>query len=34
VECLGELRRGGHFLAMEAPDLLVGDVRDFFGKLG
>jgi pimeloyl-ACP methyl ester carboxylesterase len=22
--------RGGHFAAMEAPDLLVGDVRDFF----
>jgi pimeloyl-ACP methyl ester carboxylesterase len=25
--------RGGHFAAMEAPDLLVGDVRDFFRKL-
>jgi pimeloyl-ACP methyl ester carboxylesterase len=25
-----ELDRGGHFLAMEAPDLLVGDVREFF----
>ena len=22
--------RGGHFAAMEAPDLLVGDVRTFF----
>ena len=22
--------RGGHFAAMEAPDLLVGDVREFF----
>ncbi|MGH3313715.1 MAG: alpha/beta fold hydrolase [Streptomyces sp.] len=27
-----ELDRGGHFLAMEAPDLLVSDVREFFGK--
>jgi pimeloyl-ACP methyl ester carboxylesterase len=25
-----ELGRGGHFLAMEAPDLLIGDVREFF----
>ncbi|WP_228975628.1 epoxide hydrolase family protein [Streptomyces sp. DH12] len=25
-----ELDRGGHFLAMEAPDLLVHDVREFF----
>jgi hypothetical protein len=22
--------RGGHFAAVEVPDLLVGDVRDFF----
>ncbi|MPY63400.1 epoxide hydrolase [Streptomyces spongiae] len=28
-----ELDRGGHFLAMEAPDLLVGDVRAFFTKV-
>ncbi|MFF1610425.1 epoxide hydrolase family protein [Amycolatopsis sp. NPDC058278] len=28
-----EFGRGGHFAAMEAPDLLVGDVRAFFGKL-
>ncbi|MBG0826659.1 epoxide hydrolase [Planomonospora sp. ID67723] len=28
-----ELGEGGHFLSMEAPDLLVGDVREFFGKL-
>ncbi|WP_055478543.1 epoxide hydrolase family protein [Sphaerimonospora mesophila] len=28
-----ELGRGGHFLAMEAPDLLVADVREFFRKL-
>ncbi|MER5224685.1 epoxide hydrolase family protein [Streptomyces flaveus] len=28
-----ELDRGGHFLAMEAPDLLVGDIRAFFGTL-
>jgi pimeloyl-ACP methyl ester carboxylesterase len=25
-----EFDRGGHFAAMEAPDLLVGDVRKFF----
>ncbi|GAA2657270.1 alpha/beta hydrolase [Streptomyces vastus] len=25
-----ELDRGGHFLAMEAPDLLVDDIRAFF----
>ncbi|PZG17659.1 epoxide hydrolase family protein [Nonomuraea aridisoli] len=28
-----ELDAGGHFLAMEAPDALVGDVRLFFAKL-
>ena len=28
-----EFDRGGHFAAMEAPDLLVGDVRDFFRDL-
>jgi epoxide hydrolase len=28
-----ELPRGGHFAAMEAPDLLVGDVREFFRQL-
>jgi pimeloyl-ACP methyl ester carboxylesterase len=28
-----EFDRGGHFAAMEAPDLLVGDVRAFFGSL-
>ncbi|MGW0435364.1 epoxide hydrolase family protein [Micromonospora sp. NPDC003197] len=28
-----ELDRGGHFLAMEAPDLLVNDVREFFRKV-
>ncbi|OUC94532.1 epoxide hydrolase family protein [Streptosporangium minutum] len=28
-----ELGKGGHFLAMEAPDLLVGDVREFFRKV-
>lgn len=26
-----ELERGGHFLAMEAPESLVGDLRAFFG---
>ena len=28
-----EFDRGGHFAAMEALDLLVGDVREFFSKL-
>ena len=28
-----EIDRGGHFAAMEAPDLLVGDVRSFFRGL-
>jgi pimeloyl-ACP methyl ester carboxylesterase len=28
-----EFDRGGHFAAMEAPDLLAGDVRAFFRKL-
>ena len=28
-----EFYRGGHFAAMEAPDLLVGDVRTFFRRL-
>ena len=28
-----EFDRGGHFAAMEAPDLLVGDVRAFFRGL-
>jgi pimeloyl-ACP methyl ester carboxylesterase len=28
-----EFDRGGHFAAMEEPDLLVGDVRAFFGGL-
>jgi pimeloyl-ACP methyl ester carboxylesterase len=28
-----ELDRGGHFLSLEAPDLLVADIREFFGKL-
>jgi pimeloyl-ACP methyl ester carboxylesterase len=29
-----ELDRGGHFLAMEQPDLLVADVREFFRAPG
>jgi pimeloyl-ACP methyl ester carboxylesterase len=28
-----EFERGGHFAALEAPDLLVGDVRAFFRTL-
>ena len=28
-----EFNRGGHFAALEAPDLLVGDIRTFFAKL-
>jgi pimeloyl-ACP methyl ester carboxylesterase len=27
-----ELDRGGHFLALEEPELLVDDVRAFFGE--
>lgn len=27
-----EFDRGGHFAAMEQPDLLVGDIRDFFRR--
>jgi pimeloyl-ACP methyl ester carboxylesterase len=29
-----ELERGGHFPAMEVPDLLVADIRAFFRQLG
>jgi hypothetical protein len=25
--------RGGHFAALEAPDLLIRDIREFFGSL-
>ncbi len=28
-----EYDRGGHFAAMEAPDLLAADIRGFFGSL-
>jgi epoxide hydrolase len=28
-----EFDRGGHFAAMEVPDLLVGDIGAFFSKL-
>ncbi len=28
-----EFDQGGHFAAMEEPDLLVGDVREFFRPL-
>lgn len=28
-----EMPRGGHFAAMDAPDLLVEDIRTFFGKV-
>ena len=28
-----EYTRGGHFAALEAPDLLISDLRDFFGPL-
>lgn len=30
---LGEFGRGGHFPAMEEPDLLAGDIRAFFRKV-
>jgi epoxide hydrolase len=29
-----EFGRGGHFAALEAPDLLTADIRDFFRSLG
>ena len=29
-----EFGRGGHFAALEAPDLLTADIRDFFRTLG
>ncbi|WP_406286816.1 epoxide hydrolase family protein [Embleya sp. NBC_00896] len=29
-----ELERGGNFLSLEQPELLIGDVREFFGELG
>lgn len=28
-----EMPRGGHFAAVDAPDLLVGDVQSFFAKV-
>ena len=28
-----EFDRGGHFAALEAPDLVIGDLQDFFSKL-
>ncbi|WP_326642148.1 alpha/beta hydrolase [Streptosporangium sp. NBC_01755] len=28
-----EFYRGGHFPALEAPDLLIGDIREFFASL-
>jgi hypothetical protein len=28
-----EFERGGHFAALEVPDLLVAEVRQFFRKL-
>ncbi len=28
-----EFDRGGHFAALEAPELVIGDLQDFFGKL-
>jgi len=33
IEHWSEFDRGGHFAAMEVPDLLVGDVRKFFRTL-
>jgi len=29
-----EYEKGGHFAATEMPDVLVGDLRDMFGKDG
>jgi pimeloyl-ACP methyl ester carboxylesterase len=28
-----EFDRGGHFAALEAPDALTADIREFFGPL-
>ena len=28
-----EFNRGGHFAPMEAPDLMIGDLREFFREL-
>ncbi len=28
-----EFDRGGHFAALEAPDLVIGDLQDFFSNL-
>jgi epoxide hydrolase len=33
ISHFSEFEEGGHFPAMEAPDLLVGDVREFFRRL-
>jgi epoxide hydrolase len=33
VDAQGAFDRGGHFAALEAPDLLTTDVREFFGTL-
>jgi epoxide hydrolase len=33
IEHWSEFDRGGHFAALEAPDLLVGDIREFFRPL-
>jgi epoxide hydrolase len=33
IEHWSEFDRGGHFAAMEVPDVLVGDVRKFFRTL-
>jgi pimeloyl-ACP methyl ester carboxylesterase len=33
IEHWTEFHSGGHFPAMEAPDLLVGDLRNFFRAL-
>jgi pimeloyl-ACP methyl ester carboxylesterase len=33
ISHFSEFEEGGHFPAMEAPDLLVGDVREFFREL-
>ena len=33
VEHWSEFASGGHFPAMERPDDLVGDLRQFFGRL-
>ena len=33
IQHWSEMPKGGHFSAFEQPELFVGEVREFFGKL-